>query len=38
MNESEAEVDLVLRETSLLSHVNDAVLMLIASNLLKESQ
>ena len=37
LNESEAEVDLVLRETSLLSHVNDAVLMLISSNLLKKT-
>ena len=33
MNESEAGGDLVLIETSLLSHVNDAVLMLVSRNL-----
>ena len=33
MNESEAGGDLVLIETSRISHVNDAVLMLISRNL-----
>ena len=36
-NESEACVDLVLIETSLLSYVNDAVLVLISRNLHKKS-
>ena len=36
LNESDAGVDLVLIETSLLCYVDDSVLMLISSNLHKK--
>ena len=36
LNESEAGVDLVLIETTLLSYVSDAILMLISRNLNKK--
>ena len=37
LNESEAGVDLVMIQTSLLFYVNDAVVMLISKNLHKKS-